>query len=658
MKRLSVVLLAASLLVLAVPHPINATSVLPGVLYEIDPSLPASIQPLGPAPGIQLDADGGIVAMRLAGSGEVLRRGYGQSTLVQNGLDGKPIIHNPAGASPGGWDSLVFDPAAADSIAAQKGQPFTLALVARRRAVTFCDILKLHATSGAHMHLSATANGAILIGQNDGPGIATEDAAGPLNQWDILYYIYNGRNAWLLRNGVRTASTPDYAGGGFGQNGAQVLELLNGCAMDVAWLAITAQAPSIGQLNAETTRLRATFPSIVPQVPVVEGDLVATNAPPFMHDSSLNHLATPNNPLPAPLPVIADATPGDGLTMTPGSRNAFSLVMGSGQSGANMTTSHSIRSRFFLNYMTGNLGEALGSPMDTGQANNNTFATVARHYAAGDLNDLHVMAADGMHLRAICSQRRTDCRPGHVWGAMVRLPFEWRPGMILKVRYKSPKGDHSWAPIWMFTGQQLSPGPGGNPYQDFGGPAALYRAGNTSFEIDWNDNFSRSSAGVPTGRQIDFGTPDIYGTKWKSKPHGVYWANGNGWRYYDQSYGPEFEAAPFDWSAGFHNLVGNWRGDGSNLIDLIVDGKLVATSYMEYPQETYLDPVDGQRKTIAMHLLIGNQAIPSFSRGAAKAKDNDGIPDGWTIVVQEVSGWYGNIADPDCHRASQENGLK
>jgi len=666
LRRCRAALFAASLSALAVPYPANtqsstkpaAKSVLPGILYEIDPALPAFAQPLGPTPGIQVDAGSGIIAMRLAGSNEVARRGYGQSKLVQNGLDGKPVISNPAGASPGGWDSLVFDPAAADPIAAERGQPFTVELVARRWAITSCDIMKLYGNNGTHMHLSATANGAILIGQNDGPGIATEDAAGPLNQWNILYYIYDGRHAWLLRDGVRTTVTPDYAGGGFGQNGAQMLELLNGCAMDVAWMAIAAQAPSIHQLNAESARLRALFPSIMPQKPVTDGNPAATAAPLFAHDDSLNFRTTPNHPLPTPLPVVAGAQPGDGLAMTPGSRNAFSLVMGSAQSGANMTTSQSIRDRFFLNYMTGDLNKALGSPMDNGQGSNDTFAAVARHYPVGDPNDLHVMAPDGMHLRAICSKRRTDCRPGHVWAAMVRPPVEWRPGMTLKVRYRSPKGDHAWAPIWMFTGQQVSPGPGGDPYQGFGSPAALHRPSGKSFEIDWNDNFSRFSAGVPTGYQIDFGTPDIYGTKWNTKPHGVYWANGNGWRYYDQSYGPEFERTPFDWSAGFHNLVGNWRGDGSNLIDLIVDGKLVATVYMEYKPDTYVDPADGKPKTVAMHLLIGNQAIPGFSRGAAKAKDNDGIPDGWTIVVQEISGWHGNIADPDRYRASPENGLK
>jgi hypothetical protein len=369
-----------------------------------------------------------------------------------------------------------------------------------------------------------------------------------------------------------------------------------------------------------------------------------------------NFLTTPNNPLREPLPVVPNAMPGDGIEMERGARNAFSLVMGSAQKNANLTTSQSIRDRFYFNYMSGDLTQTFGSPIDTGQADNNTFAAVARHYRPGDPNDLHVMEPDGMHLRAICSHNRTDCRPGHVWGAMVRLPFEWRPGMTMKVRYKSPKGDHSWAPIWMFTGQQISPGPGGNPYQNFGKPDALYRTSRTSFEIDWNDNFSRIGDGVPTGHQIVFGTPNIYGTKWKTPPHSVYWANGNGWRYYPRP--PEFERTPFNLSDGFHDLVGNWRGDGSNLIDLFVDGKLVSTIYMEYPQETYVDPADGKRKTIAMYLMIGNQAIPHFSPGAASTKDNDGIPDGWTIVVQEISGWYGNIADPDRYRASPENGVR
>ena len=367
-------------------------------------------------------------------------------------------------------------------------------------------------------------------------------------------------------------------------------------------------------------------------------------------------LSTPNNPRAEPLPTVAGATPGDGLVLQPGARPAFTLVMGGAHPHANMLTAQSIRDRFFLNYMSGNLKVAFGSPMDTGQKDNGTFAAVARHTAPGASGDLHVMAADGMHLRAMCSQDGTDCRPGHVWGAMVRLPFEWRPGMTLKVRYRSPKGDHAWTPIWFASGQQIPPAPGNDPWQGYGGPRPLYRGGSP-FEIDWNDNFSRAADGAPTGTQIEFGTPDIYGTQWRVPPHATYWADGGGWRYFGHAHPPAFERTPFDWSAGFHDLVGNWRGDGSNLIDLFTDGKLVATLYMEYPQQSYADPADGQTKRVAMHLIIGNQAIPRFSPGAAGAPDNDGIADGWTIVVQEISGWYGNVAHPEAYRASAANGV-
>ena len=369
-------------------------------------------------------------------------------------------------------------------------------------------------------------------------------------------------------------------------------------------------------------------------------------------------LTTPNEPLAAPLPSVRNAVPGDGLVLVKTARNAFDLIMGSAQKGANMVTAQSIRDRFFLTYISGDLHKAIGSPMDTGQADNTVFAAVARHTAPGAPGDLHVMAPDGMHLRAECADAHKDCRPGHVWGAMVRLPFAWRPGMTLKVRYRAPKGAHAWAPIWMFSGQQASPGPGGDPYRGFGGPAALYRTGSANFEIDWNDDYPRTAAGVPPGFEIDFGTPDIYGAPWTVKPHAIYRASGDGWRYYNASYKPDFERAPFDLSEGFHDLVGNWRGDGSNLIDLFIDGKLVATQYMEYPQSAYADPADGQRKQVGMHLIIGNQAIPAFSKGAANAVDNDGIPDGWTIVIQEIAGWYGTVADPDRFRASSENGVR
>ena len=365
-------------------------------------------------------------------------------------------------------------------------------------------------------------------------------------------------------------------------------------------------------------------------------------------DSTQTFLTTPNFPLASPLPVVAGAVPRDDLRLAPGSANAFRLLMGAGVRGANMVTGQSIRNMFFMNYLTGNLTETIGSPMDTGQSGTSPFAAVARHYAVGDPNDLHQMRASGMALRAICSADHTDCAPGKVYGGMVRVPFEIRPGMTVEVRYQSPAGKHSWAPIWMFSGSQTSPGPGGNPYAGYGTAASLTQmpAWQHEFEIDLNDNFPRwnDSPSIPTGRQFDYGTPNNYGVSWKVAPHWTFGADVEGYTYVPNG-GPAFVELPVKWSSGFHDLVMSWDG-AANTIYEFGDGTLVASSYMEYAQApTYVDAT-GARKVQAMHLIIGNQAIPQWLSGASTVQENDGVADGWTVVVQEISAWYGTVENP------------
>jgi hypothetical protein len=366
-------------------------------------------------------------------------------------------------------------------------------------------------------------------------------------------------------------------------------------------------------------------------------------------DSTQTFLTTPSFPLTESLPTNPNATPGDGLPLTNGASNAFSLIMGSGQTGANLTTSQSIRNTFFLNYIVGNLTTPNVSPTDTGQANVE-FSAVARHYAVGDPNDVHVMMSDGMHLRAICSANHTNCSKGNVYGAMIRVPFEIQPNMTIKVRYKSPVGMYSWAPIWMFSGSQKSPGPGGNPYAGFGTNGSLLQlpVSNHEFEIDLNDNYPRwdNSPPVQTGYQFDYGTPNIYGNTWNVAPHSLFFANERGYTYY-QNADPPFDQLPVDWSANFHDLVMSWDGT-ANTIYMFVDGVQVAASYLEYGRApTYTDST-GATKVQAMHLIIGNQAVPTFAPGF-DGQENDGITDGWTVVVQEISAWYGTVADPNSH---------
>lgn len=423
--------------------------------------------------------------------------------------------------------------------------------------------------------------------------------------------------------------------------------------------------------NVNFGLLSLTF--LISTVPAVYGQTDYCQPNTSSSDSTATYCTKPNFPTYGtptnPLPADQSALPDDNLQLESSGTNVISLVMGGAQPSANITTGQDVRNMFFMNYITGDLTKTLGSPMDTGQSNNNTFAAVARHYEVGDPNDLHLVASDGLHLRAICSQNHTNCSPGNVYAAMIRVPVELRPGMTIEVRYKSPAGWYSWAPIWMFSGSEFSPGPGGNPYQGFGTNTSLVQlpVAHKDFEIDLNDNFARwwdtysGSSYSPTGYQVDFGTPNGYGVKWQTPPHQNYWADGYGYKYLNPDTGNGYEQLPFNWSAGFHDLVLSWQTD--NQLYEFVDGKLIVEAYMEYPAPTYQDGFDGNvTKVQAMNLMIGNQAIPSFAPSSSslpyappsgtKGKENDGIPDGWTIVVQKVAVWKGNIVNPWSYEAA------
>jgi hypothetical protein len=379
---------------------------------------------------------------------------------------------------------------------------------------------------------------------------------------------------------------------------------------------------------------------------------------PNASDPTQNYCQNPNFPsygtgttsgvITAPLPANPAAAVGDGLALQQGATNAFSLVMGTNVAGANMTDSTSIRSMFYFNYMTGNLFTTTGCPIDTGQAcGNSPFHAVARHYAAGDPNDLHVMTTTGMELRATCTGRhKTNCTQGNVYAGMVRVPFEIRPGMTIKVRYKSPPGNYSWSPIWLLSGSEVSPGPEtvANPYVYPYNYPIQYPTSNATYEIDLNDNYGRwyNDPAVPTGLQLDYGTPDVYGVPWTTPPTMIYMANTGGFASFPNA-GPPFVSTPRTWTKGFHDLVMSWNA-ATSMIYVFADGQLAFQSYLDYSfAPWYTDPADGVYKQQAMHLIIGNQAIPNFDPNADTAVNNDGVANGWTITVQEISAWYGLV---------------
>jgi hypothetical protein len=633
----------------------------PNMLFMVDAAAPASQFPASATrASLQVDASNNIVAYGDPISGFVWQHGFGQAQYSAGGIGGYPVIRNNSGTNINtGYDALVAPDAArapnglADKMIAADYAPYYCNAVLRQTEGGGQELFRLYSTGGTHSSIGSTgdADGRLVVGQNNGSTVVSEaaPAASYIGQPIILEWGTDGSRFYIWRKGVNTATSNTGIIGGYLVGGVANLELFNNSKSDTSALFCAAGMPSLSSrasmLAFEANRYAisgVTAPSVGP------ADTVPAKAP----DLTATFLSSPNFPLTTPLPTRAGATLGNGLTLNTGAMQAFSLLMGTATPGANMTTGQSIRDTFFMNYFTGNQSATFGSPMDTGQGDNNTFAGVARHYAPGDVNDVHQMRADGMYLRAMCSKNHSDCSPGKVWAGMTRLAYPMHPGMTIKFVIKPPAGNFCWTPIWFFSGEQNSPGPGGNPYDGFGTPATKIRGGggNTTVEIDWNDMFSVVERGTASGKQIVMGEPDIYGTAWPGgvAPHNVFRASKQGYVPHLSGGAPYLER-PTNWSTAMHTMVINWRGDGSNLLDLIEDGKTVQTDYMAFPQQTYTD-ASGATKTLGMHLIISNQGPPAFATGHSAAIDNDGIPDGWSIGVQEITAWIGNVSNPDALR--------
>ncbi len=225
---------------------------------------------------------------------------------------------------------------------------------------------------------------------------------------------------------------------------------------------------------------------------------------------------------------------------------------------------------------------------------------------------------------------------------------------------------HSWTPIWLFSGTQYSPGPNQNPYPSpnpYGTGLNQYN-NNQPIEIDLNDNYCRYYVNPPVacGSQLDYLMPyEPLGngdTVAESTAY-TYWANSNGYVYTPASQtDSQYESIPGDWSQGFHNLVLGLSSEntstGKVTASIILDGKLVERNTFVYNTNYVFDytsntggapfslPKNGAQ--VGLTLMIGNQPVPAQFGSQANIVDNDGITEGWTIVVQEISVWKGLVS--------------
>jgi hypothetical protein len=260
--------------------------------------------------------------------------------------------------------------------------------------------------------------------------------------------------------------------------------------------------------------------------------------------------------------------------------------------------------------------------------------------------DLHVIKDDGLHLRAIGKNNNDKMWSNkNVYSARLRPQYQVKPGTVVRVREKVGKHPLNWPANWFNGGMQISP--------------ALKKADGTSFfpghENDpyWNHYVSYNStggvfrgllleephhvsaSGVDRKIYIEFDAPDRYigygfcgmGRSYVGgyvrhddnsaaelvQPYTAYLPNSNGFIYHP-NFGPPFSELPasLDMCDAFRDNIFYMRGDGSNIVDYIVDGKLVRSEYYEFYLSDYYDERTGQVTKQGMYHLLGMQPVPTF----------------------------------------------
>lgn len=651
-----------------IPPPpfVPQVSALPNVLYSLDAAMPfATTAVVSGTPGFQIDTSGNVLAASLP-ENLVLNHGFGESLLVPDGWSpGRPTLRDTPSQVNSGYEAFNVPLTAAKRIV-QTSQSSDRFFAMRMLTPNAGELFRiLTGTLGVKAYGANGTDCALRIEVNLGSATGSE-ASGPLTvcgQRQIIEFVSDNvaGTITLLRNGTATLTTP------VGQVNAWVpdsAQLFNSCHCEVAWHEQTLGLGTVIQRQAEMTRLLAIYPVDGVVTPISFGPTVAQA--PIAIDLQSDFLTTVNIPKAGgngvPYPLSTAITLPTPLTFEAGATQVFGAVFGTAVPNANITTTQQVYDTFWTTTMEGNYNLAIGSPMDTGQGNNNTFAAVLRTYPIGSVNNLHVIAADGMHLRARCSANGTDCRPGKVYaGGVILSQLAIRPGMTVKVRRKTPKGNHSWFSTWVFSINQGIPPVGTTDLFSPAAQAVRHDCGQASvtgiancMENDLDDNFSRFGSGTPTGFQINHGSPDIYGTAWERGkfPHLSYGANADGYTT-KLNAGPDYLVTPIDQTATMNDLILSWMPDGTTY--LFLNNKVVIKGYLDFTKSVaYME--GGIQKYVGMQLMIQNAAIPGFSPGASTAVDNDGLGiDGWAGVIEQIGIWQGNIATPKNYFASTTN---
>jgi hypothetical protein len=347
------------------------------------------------------------------------------------------------------------------------------------------------------------------------------------------------------------------------------------------------------------------------------------------------YLTTHNYPTRAN-PTSDKARPSGGVQLTGPIVNLANFVFGRDTQGATVRNRADLDALFDYNGIFGNQLLSVGeNGLDGLYAN---FRSRYRHYPAGDPEDKHVIGRDALYLKAACQGiNHTDCGDGKIFTGMIRPYLDILPGTYTEVCYQADSGRYAWPVPWMFIGKQEAPTPGGNIYAE-----KRLHLSQIYHEIDLNDGFEIN--GLPRGHTLQAGEvwegtpyqttrPQIY----KTAPHTVFLADDHGFRYDRER---KTIVTETDLTSAVHCIALDWKGDGSHLLNFLLDGRVFRSDYYEYRPDTYVDG-NGVAAPIPMHIMISNQVAAKFD-DLRDIVDQGGVPDGWTMKVVSLKVWRNN----------------